>query len=176
MVTVIKQQQNMKTEEQRFLLEVAKLAAARSTGVRLKVGAVVADYMGNLIATGYNGSIRGGDNCLEYKVYAPPDVGTESDYDLCDEKGWYKLVTKDSTIHAEQNLIAHAARRGISINGSTVFVTHSPCWKCVPLMIQSGVSEVVYIDEHRSLADVTKEYGSRIKLTKWTDNETRDLP
>lgn len=164
----------MKTEEQRFLLEVAKLAAARSTGVRLKVGAVVADYMGNLIATGYNGSIRGGDNCLEHKVYAHSGMhgGIESEYNLCDEKGWYKLVTKDSTIHAEQNLIAHAARRGISINGSTVFVTHSPCWKCVPLMIQSGVSEVVYIDEHRSLADVTKEYGSRIKLTKWRENET----
>lgn len=168
----------MKTEEQRFLLEVAKLAAARSTGVRLKVGAVVADSMGNLIATGYNGSIRGGDNCLEYKVYAPQrvHVGIESEYNSFDGVGWYKLVTKDSTIHAEQNLIAHAARRGISINGSTVFVTHSPCWKCVPLMIQSGVSEVVYIDEHRSLAEVSTEYGSRIKLIKWNDNETRDLP
>lgn len=163
----------MKTEEQRFLLEVAKLAAARSSGVRLKVGAVVADYMGNLIATGYNGSIRGGDNCLEYKVYARDYLGVVDDeYNLIDEIGAYKLVTKDSTIHAEQNLIAHAARRGISINGSTVFVTHSPCWKCVPLMIQSGVSEVVFIDEHRSLADVTKEYGSRIILTKWSDDET----
>lgn len=167
----------MKTEEQRFLLEVARLASARSTGVRLKVGAVVADYAGNLIATGYNGSIRGGDNCLEYKVYAGEhdrgmNLDPTTDYNMYDRLGWYKLVTKDSTIHAEQNLIAHAARRGISINGCTVFVTHSPCEKCTTLMIQSGISEVVYIDEHRSLAGVSKEYGSRIKLTKWNNNET----
>lgn len=165
----------MKTEEKRFLLEVAKLAAARSTGVRLKVGAVVADAMGNLIATGYNGSIRGGDNCLEYKVYAPKnsvDTGPNQEYDSYDGLSWYKLVTKDSTIHAEQNLIAHAARRGVSINGCKVFVTHSPCEKCTTLMIQSGISEVVYIDEHRSLADVSEEYGSRIKLTKWSNSDT----
>lgn len=164
----------MKTEEQRFLLGVAKLAAARSTGVRLKVGAAVADSMGNLIATGYNGSIRGGDNCLEYKVIAGADdhSGPDTEYDSYDGRNWYKLVTKDSTLHAEQNLIAHAACRGISINGSTVFVTHSPCWKCVPLMIQAGVGEVVYIDEHRSLAEVTAEYGSRIKLTRWDDDAT----
>lgn len=156
----------MKREEQVFLLEVARLAAARSTAVRLKVGAVVADQSGNLIATGYNGSIRGANNCLEDKVYSTSSE-QRLDYYLHDSGGWYKLVTKESTIHAEQNLIAHAARRGISINNSVVFVTHSPCGKCVPLLIQAGVTEIIYIDLHCSLDQVITDYGHRIKLTKW---------
>jgi dCMP deaminase len=164
----------VKKAEQEFLLDIAKLAAERSTAVRLKVGAVVADSFGNLIASGYNGSIIGGDNNLEYKVYAPARGPQQpsAEYNFTDTKGPYKLVTKDSTIHAEQNLIAHAARRGISINNGTIFVTHSPCEKCTTLMIQCGIVEVVYIDEHRSFKQVSEEYGNRITLTKWNPDET----
>lgn len=164
----------MKIEEQRFLLEVAKLAAARSSGVRLKVGAVVADQNGNLIATGYNGSVRGGDNCLEHKIYSPnKNIAGQVDgnFPLWDSnsESWYKLVTKESTIHAEQNLIAHAAKRGISINNASVFVTHSPCAKCTSLLIQSGAREITYIDEHRSCSDVKLEFGSMISIKQWID-------
>lgn len=165
----------MKIKEQKFLVEIAKLAATRSTGVRLKVGAVAADWQGNILATGYNGSVRGGDNCLEYKAYAPYDEYTHrysynsyKDYNLwCDDElNWYKLITKESTIHAEQNLISYAAKRGVSIDGSSVFVTHSPCHKCTALLIQSGVVEITYIDEHHSCASVKQEFGAMIKIKK----------
>ena len=136
----------MKQKEIEFLLNVAKLTAQQSTAVRLKVGGVVTDYVGNIIATGYNGTIRGGDNVCEYE----------------DENGI--LVTKDSVIHAEQNLIAHAARRGISINKGIVFVTHSPCVRCTALMIQSGIEKVYFLEKYRSFDETFKEFGHMISM------------
>lgn len=169
----------MKNEEKTFLLEVARLAAARSKGVRLKVGAVVSDSLGNMVASGYNGSVRGGDNCLEYKVY--PDYNSMlaidiTDYPFYDDEGrCYKLVSKSNVIHAEQNVIAHAARRGISICGGTMFVTHSPCSHCTALMIQCGIFEVIFLEEYRLHKDVVEEYGSYIKFTKWNNNENTSI-
>lgn len=160
----------MKHSEKQFLLDVAKLAAARSTGVRLKVGAVVSDSIGNMIASGYNGSIVGGDNCLEFKEYQPSGLSTIMlpEYPLRDLNGAnYKLVTKPDVIHAEMNLIAHAARRGISIAGGTVFVTTSPCKHCTAMMIQAGIVEVIFLDEYRLHHETVLEYGHRIKLTHW---------
>jgi dCMP deaminase len=164
----------MKHEEKQFLLDVAKLSAARSSGIRLKVGAVVSDAIGNLIAAGYNGSIRGGDNCLEYRVYPKDDGDSVNDqtypyYDDTIDKP-YRLVTKTSTIHAEQNVIAHAARRGISVMDGAMFLTHSPCSHCTALMIQSGIKEVIFLEEHRSYSEVVAVYGNHVKFTKWVSN------
>ena len=126
-------------------MEVAKLAALRSSAVRLKVGAVACDAEGDMIAFAYNGTVRGMDNCCEF------EAGPEDDR---------YLVTKPDTIHAEPNLVAHCARRGISLKGGTVFVTHSPCMPCAALMIQAGVAEVYFDDIHpRSYEDTKKKYA-----------------
>lgn len=165
----------MKHKEKEFLLGVAKLSASRSTGIRLKVGAVVSDSLGNMIASGYNGSVRGGNNCLEDRVY--PDYTNRDikidfrEYPYNDGDGnHYNLVSKPDVIHAEQNVIAHAARRGISINGGTMFVTHSPCQHCTALMIQCGIIEVVFLEEYRLHHEVLLKYCGRIKFTKWEEN------
>lgn len=126
----------MKTSDIEFLLDIAKLAASRSKAIRLKVGGVVADSSGNFVAYAYNGTPHNFDNCCENK--------------LTDTDGNSVLVTKDTVIHCEANLIAHAARRGISINGGSVFLTHSPCEHCAALLYQSGIKTVYFIEKFRT--------------------------
>jgi dCMP deaminase len=142
----------MNQNEQDFLMGVAKLSAARSSAERLKVGGVVTDKFGNMVASGYNGTIRGfNTNVCEY-------------YD--DTLG--RLVTDESTVvHAEQNLISHAARRGISIESGLVFLTHSPCTKCTSLLIQCGISEIIFEEKHRSFTETESLYGKYVILTQY---------
>ena len=59
-----------------------------------------------------------------------------------------------SVIHAELNCILKAQREGISIEGATLYVTHSPCEHCASLIIETGITRVVYADEYRSLVGV----------------------
>ena len=146
----------MKLKDKQFYMEVAKLAALRSYAVRLQVGAVACDARGDMVAFSYNGTVHGMDNCCEDELEG------------LDGKPY--LVTKPDTIHAEPNLIAHCARRGISIAGGTVFLTHSPCMPCAALMIQSGVREVYFLEEHRSYPDTWQKYGRMFyRLEKFTD-------
>lgn len=163
----------MKIEEKQFLLEVAKLAAKRSHAIRLKVGAVVSDAEGNLIATGFNGTVRGYDNDAgEFREY---DVGP---FTHTDGRGNpYRVTTDhDMMIHAEQNLVAHAARRGISIRNGTVLGTHSPCMKCCSLLIQCGIVEMIFSEKHHSFSDVEATYGRYITLTHWkTEDELETI-
>ena len=66
-------------------------------------------------------------------------------------KGSYitNLKTRPYVLHAEQNVIAYAAKNGISTEGATLYITHSPCKECAKLIAQSGIKEVVYSKEYR---------------------------
>lgn len=154
----------MKLKDQIFFMEVAKLAALRSHAIRLQVGGVVCDARGDMVAFAYNGTVHGMDNCCE-------DVLTDSEGNpLIDTHGNSYLVTKPDTIHCEPNLIAHAARRGISIAGGSVFITHSPCQPCAALMLQAGIRDVYFGDEHRSFPDTLAKYGRMFnRLEKFTN-------
>jgi dCMP deaminase len=106
-------------------LASAFLRARKSYGKRLKVGAVLVTKNGVEIG-GYNGTPPGRSNELEYT----------------DANG--QLVTKREVIHAELNCILKAAREGVSVKDSTVYITHSPCENCAAMMITVGISKVVY--------------------------------
>jgi dCMP deaminase len=93
---------------------------------RLKVGAVLSRD-GRILATSYNGTIAGMSNCCE------------------DSSG----STSDFTLHAEQNLITFCAKNGIPTNGTTIYITHSPCKQCSKLIAQSGITEVIYSTVYR---------------------------
>ena len=155
----------MKQKEQEFLMEVAMLAAKRSIAQRLRVGAVVADVAGNIIATGFNGTVRGTPNeNAEYKDY---ENGPFTHHDPQRLESYNIVTDHDLMIHAEQNLIAHAARRGISINGGTIIGTHSPCMKCCSLIIQCGITEMIFAEKHHSFEKVEDTYGKYISLKHW---------
>ena len=107
-------------------LEMAEVWAKNSYCKRRQVGAlIVKDRM--IISDGYNGTPSGFENICE------------------DENG----VTKPYVLHAEANAITKVAKSGNSSQGSTLYVTASPCLECSKLIIQSGIKRVVYKDEYR---------------------------
>lgn len=107
-------------------IAMAQIWASNSYCRRRQVGAlIVKDKM--IISDGYNGTPSGFENICE------------------DENG----VTKPYVLHAEANAISKVAKSGNSSEGSTLYVTASPCIECAKLIIQAGISRVVYKDEYR---------------------------
>ena len=105
---------------------VAMAHASLSKATRLKVGACIVTTS-RVIIPGVNG--------------LPKALGN-----TCEHDG----ATKPSVVHAELNCILKAQREGISIEGATLYVTHSPCEHCASLIIMTGIKRVVYVDEYRS--------------------------
>jgi dCMP deaminase len=108
-------------------MNVAKEVATLSHCVRSKVGAVLVKS-GNIVSFGYNGTPSGMDNCCERDN-----------------------VTLPHTIHAEVNAVLKAARTGAAVDGSTLYLTLSPCLDCSKLILQAGIKRVVYLETYRNL-------------------------
>lgn len=155
-------------KDEHFIMDVAKRRAMDSHAVRAKVGAVVVSSTGDIISTAYNGTIRGfHTNTCEYRDYTLS--GTGKIYTDESTGAVYRLVTdEDITIHAERNLISHAARRGISIMGGSVYITLSPCMNCTSLMIQCGITEIVYDEKYRNFDQVEETYGRYIRMRQYS--------
>lgn len=114
-----------------YFMNLAKLAAERSSCDRANVGAVIVNKDNRIIATGYNGS-----------------VGSKTPH--CDEIGH---TMRDghciATLHAELNCISYCAKEGIPLKGSTLYVTHFPCLNCTKALIQSGIVRIIYHEAYR---------------------------
>lgn len=93
---------------------------------RLKVGSVLVKE-DNIISYGFNGTPTGFKNVCE------------------DDEG----KTLPHVIHSEENVLIKAAKSGEKVQGSTLYITHSPCVKCSRLLAQSGIVRVVYLDDYR---------------------------
>ena len=118
------------TEKQHNLdlryLRMARIWSENSYCQRRKVGAlIVKDKM--IISDGYNGTPSGFENVCE------DDNNT----------------TKPYVLHAEANAITKIARSSNSSDGSTLYVTASPCIECAKLIIQAGIKRVVYSEKYR---------------------------
>lgn len=116
-------------------LQVATDISSLSHAVRAKVGAIIVGKDNNIQAYGYNGTPTGFDNQAEIEVEE-------------------KLVTKPETLHAESNAIAKIAKSPVSCEGSTLYVTMSPCFECSKLIIQSGIKRVVYEIPYRETSGI----------------------
>lgn len=102
-----------------YFMGTALLIATRSSCTRLQVGCVVVSggqHANRIIAAGYNGFLPG----------APHESRVADGHE-------------QATVHAEQNAIADAARRGVSLDGATVYVTHFPCINCAKILAASGI-------------------------------------
>lgn len=107
-------------------LKMARIWAENSYCKRRQVGAlIVKDKM--IISDGYNGTPSGFENVCE------------------DENN----VTKPYVLHAEANAITKIARSGNNSDGATLYVTAAPCIECAKLIIQAGISRVIYSEEYR---------------------------
>ncbi len=115
---------------EQFFMAQCHLLAVRSTCTRLAVGAtIVRDN--RIVAGGYNGSISGGDHCIDHGCYV---VGNHC----------------VRTIHAEMNALLQCSKYGIPVAGSTLYVTHFPCLQCSKAIIQSGVKKVFYANNYKN--------------------------
>lgn len=101
--------------------------AARSPDPNTKVGAVIVAPDKSILATGYNGAPRGVEATEEMWVKKP-------------EKYWL-------SVHCETNAILNAGRQGVSVVGSTLYVSFLPCNPCARNVIQAGITEIKYHQE-----------------------------
>lgn len=129
-------------------MEMAISMAKISHGVRAKVGAILVTEQG-VILGGVNGLPKALGNVLEYVEY-------EFHSEFGKEPVLFPthLKTKPAVIHAELNCIMKAAREGVSVLNSTVYITLSPCEHCASMLLSCGVKRVVYLEEYRSSSGI----------------------
>jgi len=126
------------TKLDRFFMNTAKEAAILSNCVSYKVGAVIVKD-GRIISTGYNGTPSGFyKNCNE--IF--------KNYDKTTQREEHHDFSLTYEIHAEMNAILFAARNGISIENTIMYVTVKPCAQCIKNIVQSGVRKVIYLNEY----------------------------
>jgi len=115
-----------------YFMSVAKLVATRSTCLRHHIGAIVVKDR-RILTTGYNGAPKGTVSCLEEGKCMRDELGIESGtrHEIC------------KAVHAEQNAIIQAAVHGVSIDGGTIYCTHSPCILCAKMIVNAGIMRVI---------------------------------
>jgi dCMP deaminase len=125
-------------------MQLAETCALRSHDSETKVGAVLIDNSsGSVIATGYNGFIRG----------APDDQLPNT------RPNKYRYI-----LHAEQNLLCNAARHGIKTENTTLVCTHSPCEVCVRLCCNAGITRIVFKEKRQDLVSIEQAKDLRTQL------------
>lgn len=134
---------NIRPTWDEYFKQITYLVSTRSSCEKLHVGCLfVKDN--RIIAQGYNGYITG-----------------------CE----HKMVIKDNhnigTIHAEQNAITDCAKRGVSCNNSTAYITHFPCLNCTKMLCAAGIKNILYINDYNN--DEMSKYFCKsvdVKLNK----------
>ena len=113
-----------------YFMATAVLLSTRSPCERLHVGCLLVSggaRSNRIIAAGYNGFLPGS-----------PHVSRVRD------------GHEQATVHAEQNAVADAARRGSSLEGCIVYVTHYPCINCAKILSAAGISEIRYREDYHN--------------------------
>ncbi|MDR3117385.1 MAG: dCMP deaminase [Puniceicoccales bacterium] len=111
-----------------YFMAVALLIATRSPCDRLHVGCVLVSGGANgnrIVASGYNGFLAG------------------LPHESCIREG-HELAT----VHAEQNAIADAAKRGVAVAGAQAYVTHYPCIHCAKILLAAGIGRICYREDY----------------------------
>ncbi|MFO0740861.1 MAG: dCMP deaminase family protein [Labilithrix sp.] len=131
-----------------YFMNIAREVATRSTCDRKFVGAVIVRDR-SILATGYNGSIRGLPHC--------DDVGHLMEEGHCVR-----------TVHAEANAIVQAASNGTRIDGAGIYVTASPCWGCFRLIANAGIKRIVFGELYRDQKIFTNAQDAKIELVDFS--------
>jgi dCMP deaminase len=138
----------------RYFMNIAQVVASRSNCLKRKVAAVIVKD-GRIISTGYNGTPRNTRNCFEGGCPRCNAVGPSG-----------QGLSECFCSHGEENAIVQAAYHGISIKGSTLFTTFSPCLLCTKMILNAGVGEVVYNEAYPlggPALELIKEAGLKLR-------------
>jgi dCMP deaminase len=138
-----------------YFMRMAELVATRSTCLRRNVGAVIVKEK-RVLSTGYNGAPKGLKHCAEVGcVRLRDNVETGTRHELC--RG----------VHAEQNAVIQAAYFGVSIKDSIIYTTNFPCVMCAKILVNAGITEVVFKDEYVDELSKAILNESRVSVRKF---------
>ena len=125
-------------------MELAQKLAQRSHCVKMHVGAVLTKDT-RIVSLGYNGPPAGTHNCdVEW-----PEKGCPRD-----SKGSCSLA-----LHAEQNAILYASKNNVSVEGSTLYITLSPCIACARIIFTTGIKKVIYLNSYAEYKKIPNDEG-----------------
>ena len=139
-----------------YFLKIASVVAERSTCLRHHVGAVAVRDK-HILATGYNGAPSGFKDCLELGCLRDElNIPSGERHEIC--RG----------IHAEQNVIIQATLHGVSLEGSTIYATHTPCILCAKMLVNTKIRRFVSFGRYNDTAflDLFREAGIEVDIQK----------
>jgi dCMP deaminase len=137
-----------------YFLKIASVVAERSTCLRHHMGAVAVKDK-HILTTGFNGAPAGVKDCLELGCLRnAQNIPSGTRTEIC------------RAIHAEQNVIIQAALHGISLDGCTIYCTHTPCVLCAKMMVNARVKKVVIFTKYAddSFKELFREAGIQVDV------------
>ena len=144
-----------------YFMSIAEQVSHRATCIRRHIGAVVVKDK-RILATGYNGVPTGLAHCDEVGCLREErGIPSGTQHELC--RG----------LHAEQNAVIQAARHGIEINGSTVYCTAQPCVMCAKILINAGVTDIVYDEPYPDELALELIDEAGVTMRRYTEGATK---
>jgi dCMP deaminase len=139
-----------------YFLKLASVVAERSTCRRHHIGAVAVKDK-HILATGYNGAPSGAKDCLELGCLRDElNIPSGERHEIC------------RAVHAEQNVIIQAALHGVSLEGSTIYATHTPCVLCSKMLVNARIKRYVSFGKYddNAFVDLFQEAGIEVDIKK----------
>jgi len=137
-----------------YCLKIASVVGERATCRRHHMGAIAVRDK-HILTTGYNGAPAGAKDCLELgclrdELGIPSGTRTE----IC------------RAIHAEQNVIIQAGLHGVSLQGSTVYCTHTPCVLCAKMLVNARIARLVSFGRYNddTFIELFREAGIKVDM------------
>ncbi len=122
-----------------YFKKIVSVTSERSPCLRLRVGCLLVRD-NRIISQGYNGFLPG-----------------------CPHQSIIRDNHEMATVHAEQNSIADCAKRGVSCENSTAYITHYPCIHCTRLLLASGIKEIKYINDYKN-DELVEIFAKQLKI------------
>ena len=144
-----------------YCLKIASVVAERSTCLRHHMGAIAVRDK-HILTTGYNGAPAGAKDCLELGCLRN-EQGIES--------GTRTEICR--AIHAEQNVIIQAGLHGVSLEGSTVYCTHTPCVLCAKMLVNAKIARFVSFGKYNDdrFIEIFREAGIKVEMKERPSSE-----
>ena len=137
-----------------YFLKIASVVAERSTCLRHHMGAIAVRDK-HILSTGYNGAAAGLKDCLELGCLRNEQgIPSGERHEIC------------RAIHAEQNVIIQAALHAVSLEGSTIYCTHTPCILCAKMLVNARIKRFVTFGEYSDDAfeELFREAGVAVDM------------
>lgn len=150
----------MRPDIHTYFMNMAKVASTMTTCKRRQVGAIIVKDK-QVLSTGYNGAPKNTGHCIDMGCMRDSlGIPSGKNPELC------------RAVHSEQNAIIQAALNGRNTQGATIYCTHQPCVICAKMIINAGITTVVYENDYPDTLAISlmKEAGLEIIKLKNENN------